>query len=31
MNDLRNDILPAPVWIQKIVLEILKELNGKNK
>jgi len=28
MNDLYNDILHAPVWIQKIVLEILKEIEN---
>lgn len=29
MNALHNDILHAPVWIQKIVLEILKEIENE--
>jgi hypothetical protein len=29
MNILNNDILDAPVWIQKIVLEILKEIENE--
>ena len=29
MNDLYNDIRHAPVWIQKIVLEILKEIENE--
>jgi hypothetical protein len=29
MNILHNDILDAPVWIQKIVLEILKEIENE--
>ncbi len=29
MNDLHNDILHAPVWIQKIVLEILTEIESE--
>jgi len=29
MNDLRNDLLHAPVWIQKIVLEIIKEIENE--
>jgi len=30
INDLHNDVLHAPVWIQKIVLEIIKDIeNGQ--
>lgn len=29
MNELRKDILHAPVWIQKIVLEILTEIENE--
>jgi hypothetical protein len=29
MNDLRNDLLHAPVWIQKIVLDIIKEIENE--
>lgn len=29
MNDLHNDILHAPVWIQKIVLKILTEIENE--
>jgi hypothetical protein len=29
VNDIRNDLLTAPVWIQKVVLEILKEIENE--
>ena len=29
MNDLRNDLLHAPVWIRKIFLDIIKEIENE--